>query len=99
MIDNIKTASFWLLLLGFLSVVGWYIVIPLGLSAATQAQELEDQRTAFQQYCWQRGGVVVEQEHYGGVGIVLVCRANTGVTVPFTTWVEEQVFTGLSPAQ
>ena len=89
MIDNIKIGSFWLLILGFVFVVGWYIIVPLGISAAEQAQELEDQRTAFQQYCWRRGGVVVEQDHFGGVGLVLVCRANTGPTVPFTTWVEE----------
>lgn len=99
MMDKIQTGCFWLLLLGFLSVVGWYIIVPLGISAAKKGQELEDQRAAFQQYCWQRGGVVVEQEHHGGVGLVLVCQANTGPTIPFTTWVEEQVFTGWSPAQ
>ena len=86
MMDKIQTGFFWLLVLGCVSVVGWYIIIPFGLSAAEQAQELEDQRTAFQQYCWQRGGVVVEQDHYGGVGLVLVCQANTGPTVPFHSW-------------
>ena len=88
MIDNIKTASFWLLILGFVFVVGWYIVIPLSIVSFEQAQEFENQRAAFQQYCWQRGGVVVEQQ-FGVSDLVLVCRANTGPTVPFTTWVEE----------
>lgn len=88
MMDKIQTASFWLLVLGCVFVVGWYIIVPFGISAAEQAQELEDQRAAFQHYCWQRGGVVVEQ-HYGAADLVLVCQANTGPTVPFTTWVEE----------
>ena len=86
MMDKAKILALVLVLLGIVVALFEYIIIPVGLSVAKQSQELEERRAAFQVYCWRRGGVILEQEDYGGVGLVEVCQAHTGPTVPFHSW-------------